>query len=114
MYFVFHTLDMDMLAELLRVFQGARPFGGHAACAAHAYPRHSQITAPKRHIHLEKCTRKEKNRTAFFFSVLSPKFSLPTIIIPYNITVIFFYTFKVLSSLIQLEGQTLFILQMTS
>ena len=51
MYFVFHTLDM--LAEQLQVFQGARPFRGHAACAAHAYPRHSQTTAPKRHIHLE-------------------------------------------------------------
>ena len=72
---MFHTLDM--LAELLRVFQGARPFRGHTACAAHAYPRHSQTTAPKRHIHLEKCTKKEKNRTAYFFQCYHLNFLCP-------------------------------------
>lgn len=88
-------------------------FGEHTACAAQAYPRHSQTIAPKRHIHLEKCTKKEKNRTAYFFQCYNLDFSLPTSIIPYNFTVIF-YTFKVLSSVIQLEDQILFISQMTS
>lgn len=80
-------------------------FGEHTACAAQAYPRHSQTIAPKRHIHLEKCTKKEKNRTAYFFQCYNLDFSLPTIIIPYNFTVIF-YTFKVLSSVIQLEDRS--------
>ena len=46
-------------------------FGEHTACAAQAYPRLSQTIAPKRHIHLEKCTKKEKIEQHIFFSVIT-------------------------------------------